>query len=251
MADPCCITGVATLTPTSADFVTATKSPVGTEILDDPAADPALVRRMLGDIERTNRWFGGRRAMRHGLSYLIDRSDRGRHLTLLDVGTGAGDLPLDAARWAARRGITLGLLGLERIPAAARLARLAGFPVMIGCAGSLPLRARSVDIVLVSQLVHHLDGTAASALALACSTIARRGVIIADLRQSRLAAAAFPVGARFLRLHPATITDGVTSIARGFSVATLRDVVERAGQRSVHVATVPIARVVAAWRTDR
>lgn len=189
--------------------------------------------------------------MRHGLSQLIDPSDRGAQLTLLDVGTGAGDLPLDAVRWSARRGVTLRVVGLERIPAAGRLAQLAGIPMMIGCASALPLGPRSIDIVLVSQLVHHLDGVAASALMMACSTIARRGVIIADLRASRLAAHAFRVGGRLLGLQPETITDGVTSIARGFSAATLRDLVERSGQHSPHVAEVPIARLVAAWRTDR
>lgn len=37
-------------------------SPVGTELLDDPAADPALVASSLRHIVRANRWFGGRAA---------------------------------------------------------------------------------------------------------------------------------------------------------------------------------------------
>ena len=32
---------------------------VGTELLDDPAADPAAVTLSLRNVARANRWFGG------------------------------------------------------------------------------------------------------------------------------------------------------------------------------------------------
>ena len=81
---------------------------------------------MLRDIARANWWLGGVAAVRFGLGQLLQPSDRGSTLTLFDVGTGAGDLPLDARRWAGRRGVSIVPLGLERIPAAARVARGAG-----------------------------------------------------------------------------------------------------------------------------
>ena len=62
----------------------------GVEILDRPGADPALVRTMLRDIARANRWFGGVAAVKAGLRELLPPSTRGRHFTLLDVGTGGG-----------------------------------------------------------------------------------------------------------------------------------------------------------------
>src|SRR5512135_2896172 len=125
-----------------------TLSPIGTEALDDPPTDPLLVARMLRDIARCNRWLGGTAAVRFGISRLLLPTDRRRTLTLFDVGTGAGDLPLDARRWARRRGVTLAPLALERLATAARLARQAGVPVMLGCAGDLPVATRSVDLVL-------------------------------------------------------------------------------------------------------
>ena len=73
-------------------------TPLGVELLDDPAADPATVRSSLGDIARSNRWLGGRAAVRFGLDRLLKKLPHERRLTLLDVGTGAGDLPLDAVR---------------------------------------------------------------------------------------------------------------------------------------------------------
>ncbi|HEX9166623.1 MAG TPA: hypothetical protein VF862_11995, partial [Gemmatimonadales bacterium] len=81
-------------------------SPHGTELLDDPAADPATVALSLRNIARANWWFGGWAAIRYGLSRLLEAGDPGNRirssrLTLLDVGTGIGDLPARAVRWAA------------------------------------------------------------------------------------------------------------------------------------------------------
>lgn len=228
--------------------MTASASP--DEILDDPAADPALVRRMLRDITRSNRWFGGCHAVRWGLARLFDREDRGGRFVVCDIGTGAGDLPRDAARWARARGMTFTTIGLERIPAAAALARSTGMPIVLGCATALPFAPQSVDVVMMSQVAHHFERKQAAALFAACSRIARRGVVVADLRPSHAYALAFQVGARLLRMHPATRIDGITSIARGFTTDTLRDLVTESGY-AAQVTNLPFARVSAVWRTDR
>ena len=230
---------------------TIAASPIGSETLDDPATDPQLVVRMLRDIARTNRWFGGTATVHAGLARLLDPADRGRTFSLFDVGTGAGDLPLDARQWLAGRGITLRPLGLERIPAAARLARSAGVPTLLGCASALPLADRSVDLVLVSQLAHHLDDDAVTRLFADCTRIARRGVIVADLRPSRWAELAFRIGGAVLGLHRVTILDGVTSLRRGFTPARLASLVARAHPHATQLRTLPFARILACWRTDR
>jgi hypothetical protein len=229
---------------------TLTLSRIGTEALDDPTTDPVLVARMLRDITRSNRWLGGAAAMRFGLAQLLQPSDRGETLTLFDVGTGAADLPLDARRWARRRGVSLVPLALERIPAAARVAREAGVPVILGCASALPLGPNSVDLVLLSQVAHHLDADCATQLFAAASRIARRGVVVADLRPMLLARTGFRLAGVLLRFHPLTVDDGVTSLRRGFTVPQLRTLCRRAGAASVKVVARPGARIVAWWRTN-
>ncbi len=225
-------------------------SSVGSEALDDPHTSPALVRRMLADIAVCNRWLGGTHAMRSALAQLLDSSDRGRTLTLFDIGTGAADLPLDARRWAARRGVSIVPFALERIPAAAQLARDAGVPTLLGCGSALPLRAKSVDIVLLSQVVHHLDADTVVRLLAASSAIARRGVIIADLHRSWFAVPAFRLAGAALQLHPVTIADGVTSVRRGYTRAELYGLCTRAGATNVTVTRTLGSRVIAWWRTD-
>lgn len=222
-------------------------SPVGAELLDDPAADPAAVAATLRDIARANRWFGGSAAVRHGLARALAGVRPGAVLTLADLGTGLGDLPRTAARWAARRGVRLVTVGLERSRVAARLAASGGTPCAVGCVGAAPFRDKSVDIVLVSQVAHHLAGESAMRLFRTCDRLARRAVVVADLRRGRLGPLAFWVGARALRFEPVTVADGMTSIRRGYTVAELRALLAAAGIRA-SVERRPGYRLVATWR---
>ena len=81
---------------------------IGTELLDDPRADPAAVRRQLRDIARLNALFGGTRAVVKALEPLFKagkkEGGRGTSMTwtLLDVGTGLGDIPRAIEAWQGR-----------------------------------------------------------------------------------------------------------------------------------------------------
>lgn len=221
-------------------------SPLGVELLDDPAADPGIVTASLRNIARANRWFGGSAAMRHGLARTLRGLCPGTTVTLLDLGTGLGDLPRAAVRWAARRGVRLVPLGLERSPVAARLAAAGGVPCVVACAGVTPLRTKSVDVVLVSQVAHHLSEESAVRLFRECDRVARRAVVVADLRRGRLGPFAFWVGARALRFDPVTVADGMTSIRRGYTPAELRGLLWSAGVHAT-VERRPGYRLVATW----
>ncbi|HWA58606.1 MAG TPA: methyltransferase domain-containing protein [Gemmatimonadales bacterium] len=222
-------------------------TPVGDELLDHPDADPAVVASSLHHIARANFWFGGWWAVRRGLARLLAEAPRGSRFTLLDVGTGNGDLPARAVAWAARRGITLTPIGLERHRTAAGLANRRGVRTLLGCAGALPVRPRSVDIVLASQLVHHLSPAANVAFFRAAHGVARLGVVIADLRRSPLALAGFWVGSRLFRFDRATRSDGLTSVLRGFLPHELTALLGQAGI-SATVERSPGFRLVASWR---
>ncbi len=218
----------------------------GQELLDDPAADPAQVLESLHHIERSNRWFGGRTALRWGVGRALANVPPGARLTLLDLGTGTGDLPLDLARWARRRGVEVRPVGLERIPVAARAARAAGVPTLLACAGALPLRPRSVDLVTISQLLHHLSAGDAVRLLRDATAVARHAVVVADLRRSPFARFAFRAGAALFRFDRHTRADGLTSISRGYTRAELGALCSAAGV-TAEVAVRPGFRVVAWW----
>ena len=224
-------------------------SPVGAELLDDPAADAGTVEASLRDIAVANRWLGGTAAALHGLGRVLAGIPRGSRATLLDIGTGHGDLPRAAVRWGRRRGIEIVPVALELNAVAAALALRAGIPTAVADAAAPPVAAGSVDVVLVSQVAHHFSRDSAVRLALTCDRLARRGVVIADLRRSAIAAVGFRLGARLLGFDPVTRLDGVTSVRRGFSAGELEALLLGGGIRA-RVERRPGFRLVATWRKD-
>ena len=225
-----------------------TLAPIGRELLDDPQADPATVRSALQQIAQSNRWFGGTAAARAGLRMALEGRPAGAY-SLLDIGTGAGDLPHDLARWAGRRGVRLTTFGVDQHPAAGTLAAATGLPIALGCAGDLPFATGGADFVLLSQLLHHLAPDSATAVLREAARVARRAVIVADLRRSTVAALAFRVGGALLRFDRVTIDDGVVSLARGYNRHRLAERFAAAGL-SARITTLPFARIVGVAQTD-
>lgn len=224
-------------------------TPLGTELLDNPAADPATVAESLRNVARANRWFGGAAAVRFGLGRALADIPRGTSLVLLDLGTGLGDLPTVAVRWGAARGIRIIPVGLELNRSAAALAGATGLATAVACAGAPPVRDKSVDVVLLSQVAHHLTAESVVHLFRICNRLARRAVIVADLRRHPLAARWFWCGGRILRFDAVTLTDGITSIRRGFSRRELVELMTLAGVKG-RVDQRRGFRLVATWHPN-
>ncbi len=100
---------------------------------------------------------------------------------------------------------------------------------------------------MLSQVAHHFAPAAIVRLFRECGRVARRAVIIADLRRSPLAGLGWQVASRVLGFDPVTVRDGLTSLRRGFSAASLGDLLLEAGL-GAPVDRRPGARLVAVWR---
>jgi Methylase involved in ubiquinone/menaquinone biosynthesis len=112
----------------------------GYEILDDPDIDDALRARSLADVARSNMMFGGWRAVRAELAAVLVNRER-RSVTLLDVGTGIGDIPsLAIESWRAR-GLKITTFGVDLSACLLRQARDGG--VIPICA--MRSRSRSLE----------------------------------------------------------------------------------------------------------
>lgn len=217
-----------------------------TELLDRPDVPTDVVLASLADIRRANTLFGGRRAVLEALAPILRRAPRRARWTLLDLGTGAGDIPAAAMRLATRLGVRLTAVGLERQRAAATLAGRAGVYPIVAHLDALPLAPKSADIVLMSQVLHHASRSQAAKWVRLADRLARRAVIVADLRRSPLAAlgiwlASFPLG-----FHPVSRHDGVISVRRGFTPGELSDLLRATGIVA-RARPRPGFRVVAVW----
>jgi 2-polyprenyl-3-methyl-5-hydroxy-6-metoxy-1,4-benzoquinol methylase len=218
------------------------------EHLDDPHVDPALRERSLRDVARANAVLGGTHAVLREVARRL--SALGPEGTLLDVGTGMGDIPARARALAARRGVTLTTLGIDEAVSLARLTH--GVLDGSACADArrLPFPDASVDIVTCSQVLHHFEDADIPVVLRELQRVARRAVIVSDLRRSWIAAAGFWVVSWPLGFHPVTRHDGVVSVLRGFTPRELSRHVQNATGRSAAVRRHLGFRITATWSPD-
>ena len=221
----------------------------GVEILDSPDLDPQLVTRSLADVACANALFGGVSSALGELMTVL--RDSPRVTTLLDVGTGLGDIPLRARELARRNGVELTTIGLDWAVALAAASRPSLDFSVCADALHLPFADQSIDVVMCSQVLHHFSGGDAGVLLREMNRVARVRVIVSDLRRSWIAAAGLWLASFPLRFHAVSRHDGVVSVLRGFTPDELVDTVHKA------IARRPVAhrrrgfRVTTSWAPER
>ncbi|HEX7239696.1 MAG TPA: methyltransferase domain-containing protein [Longimicrobiaceae bacterium] len=225
------------------------------ERMDEPEVDRAELARSLHDLRGVNRWLGGRRVVLRHLEGMVRRLG-GRAFTVLDVGTGSGDLPLAVARWARARGIGARITATDLHPRTLALARehTARDPdvrVEPADALDLPYGPGAFDFALCSTALHHFEDPEAVRVLRELDRVARWGVVVNDLRRSRPALlGASLLAATVWRTHPVTRHDGPVSVRRAFTPAELRELGRRAGMRGARVyAHLPFRVALVADRT--
>ena len=215
----------------------------GREHLDDDLSDERVLEGNLRDLRRINRWSGGLLLSRRAIDALVEtaRLPVDQTVTLLDVGTGGADIPVEIIADWRQRGRRMTVLGIdsrtEVLAAAARerpeILATDELTFRVADGRTLPFDDRSFDIAHASLLLHHLEPADAAALVREMARVARHGIVINDLARGRLRY----VGA-WLLLHVVTRNaftrhDGPLSVRRAYSLAEARALVTEAGLRIV------------------
>jgi SAM-dependent methyltransferase len=198
----------------------------GVEILDDPNVDAETRERSTHDIITSNRWLGGLRASLTTFRDVLATLQPGA--IVLDVGTGLADIPHGASRMAGDAGKSLTTIGVDVAPSLLAASRDRVTYAVCADALALPFRDSSIDVVMCSQMLHHFEERDAERVLRELHRVAKREVIVSDLRRSWFAAAGFWVVAVAFRFHRVTRHDGVTSVLRGFTRGELRHLVATA-----------------------
>ncbi len=208
------------------------------ERMDQPDLDPADLDRALRTLARVNRLFGGTRLALRYVPRLCDGLPA--PLRILDVGTGYADIPRAIVRWARRTGRPIEITAMDRHPGAlASAARAcAGYPeirLQHGDALALPFPSGRFDIVLASQVLHHMEGAGPVQLLRELSRVARHGIVVHELRRG-----VWPLVVTWATLHvvarsPVIRHDGPLSIRRGFVAGELHALARAAGWRAPRI----------------
>jgi len=204
----------------------------------DAGVSAAEAARSLGDLRLVNRWLGGRRSLLRAVAPLLDGAPRPR---LLDVGCGSADLPAALLRALGTRlfavGVDLKLTHLLEAPASVSR--------VVADVRQLPFPPRSFDVVTASLFLHHFDGDEVARVLRRLYDLARRGLVVNDLRRARVpyvfGRAVFP----WVFASRVSVSDGLLSIRRAFTPRELRAAFQDAGIPAVRVRRAFPYRLVA------
>jgi ubiquinone/menaquinone biosynthesis C-methylase UbiE len=219
------------------------------ELLDLHAGSPRETLKSLRDIRRINTYLGGTRlSLPHCLSLMDDRS---RPWTLLDVGSGLGDVGVALENAACEKGLCLRVVGADISRLHLECSRRE-YPQVLGVradAFRLPLANESVDIVHSSLFLHHFRAPQIELLLREFCRVARVGWVMNDLVRHTLPLwffrSTWPI---FARSH-LTRYDGSASVRRAYTVAEMRRIIQKVPGAQVH-AHVPF-RLAVTWKRPR
>jgi len=217
---------------------------------DIPAQD---LQRNLDDLRWLNRYLGSHWLLCTALQRVWRTVGCPRHLRVLDVGTGAGDIPAVLTRWGERRGVYIAVVAIDSHHGVLQYMRsVQSLPRSITCLQAdglcLPFRARTFDVVLCSTMLHHLDWQQGIALLQSMAAVARYGVVVTDLVRSRLYYYAARLMLSLMACHEVTRHDGPLSVLRAYRGGEVREMARLAGLTPVRVSTTLGYRFVLVYR---
>ncbi len=187
--------------------------------MDGPGLPEVEVEEAYRVLQQVNRqFFGGLGSLQRELGRFLDEEQvaGGSTVSLLDVGSGSGDLPGAAGRWLKEGGLSPRVLALDRDPTALGLAGRAGTSAVRADALRLPFADRSVDLVTAVKFAHHFAGPALGQLLAEMARVARQRVIVLDIRRDWLAYWGFVAWSRVFTRNRLVRYDGPLSVLRGF-----------------------------------
>jgi len=210
------------------------------EIIDGPPVPFKDMACCMTDISRVNALFGGRMVTMVHVKRLLAALPADRLVTVLDVGTGAGDIPRELVRWARREGRRIRIFALDRDAAtlqiAAKLVR--DYPeirFLRGDALALPIRAGGVDLTISAMTLHHLEPDAGVRYLAEVDRSARVGFVVNDLVRSRIAHWVVWLITRFITRGAISRHDGPLSVKRSYTPGEVSRLCAQAGLKDVDV----------------
>lgn len=196
------------------------------EAMDEPDCDAEMLERTYAQFRWVNPFVSGWRGMyRREIRPLLSP----RHpLTLLDVGSGGGDVSRSLADWAARDGLRLEVTGIDPDPRAQAFASsgppVPGLSFRRALSSDLVAEGARFDFVVSNHVLHHLTPQELGGLLFDSERLCTARVLHADIARSRFAYLGFGLATAPFFRRSFIRDDGLISIRRSYTPDELRPV---------------------------
>jgi hypothetical protein len=150
-----------------------------------------------------------------------------QQLSLLDLGAGDGSVGRGIESWAGRHGWNWRVTSLDASFQALTLGN--GERRIAGNVCALPLRNESFDVVISSQMAHHLTNEEAALHFQEAWRVTKGALFLTDVHRNLGSLCVIWLLLRCLRVTPTFLADGLLSVRRGWRVGEWKSLAIRAG----------------------
>lgn len=221
------------------------------EIMDNPALDEREHLHALEGLERINRFSRSARLVWSKIEPLLRKYPQ-RTFRVLDIATGAGDIPISLCKMAKPFGGRLQIEACDISPRALEFAQKRAtasgstvrFFVHDAVADSVP---DGYDIITSSLFFHHLQTPQAAELLKGMGQRARELVVVNDLERSRTGFVLAHLATRLLSSSHVVHVDGPLSVRAGFSLPEMRQMATDAGLNGFSIVRRFPCRFLLSW----
>ena len=208
------------------------------ELMDDLSIQGDELEETLRQVERINTLARGPAISLSGLDSVVPPG--ADSLSVLDVGTGSGDVPRHIADWAEKRGITASIKGIDLSHttihyARRRSTRWERLEFELRNLFDLPDNEQ-YDVVHASLVLHHFQGREAVEALEKMYRLARWGVVVNDLQRHLVPWVGLRLGLPLVTRNRLVRHDGPLSVLRGFTRRELLRLARQAGAEQPSVA---------------
>jgi 2-polyprenyl-3-methyl-5-hydroxy-6-metoxy-1,4-benzoquinol methylase len=190
-------------------------------------------RNYLHELERINAWTLASRPTLHWLKQTLADMKLRRPVSILDVGSGNGDMLRQIWRWTQKQGVEVELTGVDLNPWSQKSAEQAlpvNAQIHFETANVFDLDPlRRFDVIISSLFTHHLTDADNVRFLRWMEEHAKHSWFINDLHRHPLPYFFVKGAAHLLRLNLSVQNDGPLSVARAFTATDWRRLLDEAG----------------------
>lgn len=221
------------------------------EDIDDPRLEKKKLYAALSGLTRIN-FLSASAATVWSPIHRLARQLRKDHLRILDIATGAGDIPVALWRKGQRAGLKLEILGVDFSEHALEFAQRR----IADCGGDVRLARLDVlreelpegyDAVVSSLFLHHLTNDEGRQVLGAMSRAANHLVLINDLRRGRYGLILAYLAGHILTSSPVVRLDAIRSVRAAYTMDEVLALSEAAGMKGANVSRRWPARYLLSW----
>jgi 2-polyprenyl-3-methyl-5-hydroxy-6-metoxy-1,4-benzoquinol methylase len=207
--------------------------------MDDPAIDRNEHHQALNGLARVNSFSRSAQLLWPAI-FAVARTVSHGPTRVLDVATGAGDVPVKLCQLAQRDGVSLEMAACDVSPVALECARAraeaAGLRLHLFQRDAVNEATEDeYDVVMSSLFLHHLPSVQAITLLCNMRESSSKLVLVNDLRRCTAGLAAAWIGTRLLTRSRVVHVDGVRSVRAAFTIPEVRTLAQQAGMRGVSI----------------